>query len=149
MDIKTFRAKSMQEALKLVRQELGPDASVLHTRELNGSLVKRVLFGRKYEVAASSNVNVPSRLPAKIQQGAGSREQGVRTPELAHAPLEASSMAHAPSSVLHPQVAGQLDRLQEMIERLCNQPALAPRHDLPETLFHVFTDMIEAEVDEA
>src|SRR5262249_17336573 len=24
-----------------------------------------------------------------------------------------------------------------------------PRHDLPETLFHVFTDMIEAEVDEA
>ena len=77
MDIKTFRAKTMQEALGLVRRELGPDAAVLHTRELNGSLMRRMLFGRKYEVAASSNVNVPSRLPARMQeQGAGSREQG-------------------------------------------------------------------------
>ena len=32
MDIKTFRAKTMQDALALVRRELGPDASVLHTR---------------------------------------------------------------------------------------------------------------------
>ena len=51
--------------------------------------------------------------------------------------------------MLYHQVAGQLDRLQEMIDKLCSQPALAPRHDLPETLFRVFTDMIEAEVDEA
>ena len=51
--------------------------------------------------------------------------------------------------MLDRQVAGQLDRLQEMIEKLCNQPAPSPQHDLPETLFRVFTDMIEAEVDEA
>lgn len=51
--------------------------------------------------------------------------------------------------MLDRQVAGQLDRLQGLIDKLCSQPALAPRHDLPETLFHVFTDMIEAEVDEA
>jgi flagellar biosynthesis protein FlhF len=42
-----------------------------------------------------------------------------------------------------------LDRLQVMIEKLCSQPALAPKHELPEALFHVFTDMIEAEVDES
>ena len=51
--------------------------------------------------------------------------------------------------MLDPQVAGQLDRLQEMIDKLCSQPTLAPRHDLPETMFRVFTDMIEAEVDES
>lgn len=157
MEIKTFRAKSMQEALKLVRQELGPEASVLHTRELNGGLVRRILFGRKYEVAASSTVNVPSRLPAKLQeQGADplrdypGRGQGARTPEFAHAAMETPhSMYHAPSPVLHPQVAGQLDRLQEMIEKLCSQQSITPKHDLPETMFQVFTDMIEAEVDEA
>jgi flagellar biosynthesis protein FlhF len=151
MEIKTFRAKSMQEALKLVRQELGPDASVLHTRELNGGLVKRVLFGRKYEVAASTTVNVPSRLPASVREhGARSMEHGVRAPEFAHAAMEAPhSMHHAPSPMLHPQVAGQLDRLQEMIDKLCSQQTIAPKHDLPETMFQVFTDMIEAEVDES
>jgi flagellar biosynthesis protein FlhF len=149
MDIKTFRAKTMQEALGLVRRELGPDAAVLHTRELNGGLVRRVLFGRKYEVAASSNVNVPSRLPARMQElGAVGREQGAGGIDLLSPPAP-HSMPQAPSPMLSHQVAGQLDRLQEMIDKLCSQPALAPRHDLPETLFRVFTDMIEAEVDEA
>ena len=35
MDIKTFRAKTMRDALELVRRELGPSAAVLHTREVN------------------------------------------------------------------------------------------------------------------
>ncbi len=145
MDIKTFRAKTMQDALALVRRELGPDASVLHTRELNGTLVRRVLFGREYEVAASSNVNVPSRLPARMREAERAESDVRRTEYREHA----ASVLHAPSSVLDHKVAGQLDRLQEMIEKLCNQPATQPRHDLPESLFHVFTDMIEAEVDEA
>ncbi len=149
MDIKTFRAKTMQEALGLVRRELGPDAAVLHTRELNGSLMRRMLFGRKYEVAASSNVNVPSRLPERMQvQEARSREQGAGRPEFSRAD-SSHSMPHAPSSVLDRQVAGQLDRLQEMIDKLCSQPTQAPKHDLPETMFRVFTDMIEAEVDDS
>jgi len=143
MDIRTFRAKSMQEALQLVRQELGPDASVLHTRELNGGLVKRMLFGRKYEVAASSTVNVPSRLPVAVQERRA--ESGGRRAELFE-----TAVATAPApQMLHPQVAGQLDRLQEMIEKLCSQQTIAPKHDLPETMFQVFTDMIEAEVDES
>jgi flagellar biosynthesis protein FlhF len=145
MDIKTFRAKTMQDALALVRRELGPDASVLHTRELNGTLVRRMLFGRKYEVAASSNVNVPSRLPARMraESSVGSDERRAEYRE------QAVPILHAPNSALDHRVAGQLDRLQEMIEKLCSQPAAQPRHDLPESLFRVFTDMIEAEVDEA
>ena len=63
----------MQQALDLVRHELGPDASVLHTRELNGGLVRRMVFGRQYEVAASTTVNVPSRLPARLQAAGGGK----------------------------------------------------------------------------
>src|SRR5882757_735747 len=66
MDIKTFRAKTMRDALELVRRELGPSASVLHTREVNGGPIGRLVFGRRYEVAASLNANVPSRLPAAL-----------------------------------------------------------------------------------
>jgi flagellar biosynthesis protein FlhF len=160
MDIKTYRAKSMRDALELVRRELGPSAAVLHTRELNSGLVRRMIFGRKYEVAASVGVNVPSRLPDEVS--------GVR--------FQVSENGHAGSYTRHPtpdtrhlsvpqahlevdyrsqyrddfrqQVAGQLDELHAMVEKLCQRAASAPAHDLPEALFHVFTDMIEAEVDE-
>jgi flagellar biosynthesis protein FlhF len=140
MQIKTFRAKTMQQALNLVRHELGPDAAVLHTRELNSGLVRRMVFGRQYEVAAATAVNVPSRLPARLkEQGAGSREQGVNE-------HHAVSTLHAPGSML---LAGQLDRLQEMIENLCERSSTTPQHNLPEAFFHVYTDIIEADVDEA
>ncbi len=63
MDIKTFRAKTMRDALELVRRELGPAAAVLHTREVNSGPLAGCCLGGKYEVAASAAVNVPSRLP--------------------------------------------------------------------------------------
>src|SRR4051812_48078460 len=66
MDIKTFRAKTMRDALELVRRELGPSAAVLRTRELNGGPIGRLVFGRRYEVSASLTANVPSRLPAAL-----------------------------------------------------------------------------------
>ncbi|MEX0586954.1 MAG: hypothetical protein WD176_09930, partial [Pirellulales bacterium] len=47
------------------------------------------------------------------------------------------------------QVAGQLDELHAMVEKLCQRAASGPSHDMPESLFRVFTDLIEAEVDEA
>src|SRR5947208_2721771 len=38
MEVKTYRAKTLQEALSLVRRDLGPTAAVLHTRDLRGGL---------------------------------------------------------------------------------------------------------------
>src|SRR3954462_10824032 len=70
MEIKTFKAKTMRDALELVRRELGPAAAVLHTREVHGGPIGRLVFGRRYEVAASTAVNVPSRLPAEVARGA-------------------------------------------------------------------------------
>lgn len=145
MDIKTFRAKTMRDALDLVRRELGPSAAVLHTRELNSGMLGRLVFGRQYEVAASSAVNVPSRLP-----------EALRAP--VHAYAEASSIqpAHLEGDYrnryrddFRQQVAGQLDELHAMVEKLCQRAVNTPMHDLPESLFAVFTDLIEAEVDEA
>ena len=47
--------------MKLVRAELGPDASVLHTR-LIGSPILGLLGGQMLEVTASDEIEVPSRL---------------------------------------------------------------------------------------
>ena len=68
MHVHTFKARSLTEALRLVRDELGPGASVLETREV-GSLWSRWFVGSQIEVTASADVRVPSRLP-----GAGERE---------------------------------------------------------------------------
>jgi flagellar biosynthesis protein FlhF len=62
MQLHTFKARSLAEALRLVRHELGPDASVLHTREV-GSPLLRMLGGRMIEVTASAELAAPRRLP--------------------------------------------------------------------------------------
>src|SRR5262245_32659823 len=62
MDLRTYRAKSLREAMQLVRAELGDDAAVLHTREVSSGLLR--WFGStEIEVTASREVEVPSRLP--------------------------------------------------------------------------------------
>lgn len=59
----------MREALDKVRTELGPDAAVLHTREVRrGGLVGWITRGRAIEITASDTVNVPSRLPVREQR---------------------------------------------------------------------------------
>ncbi len=51
--------------MELVRAELGPDASVLHTRDISSPIL--ALFGgRTLEVTASDEVDVPSRLPDQM-----------------------------------------------------------------------------------
>ena len=61
MDIRTYRARSLQDAIELVRQDLGPDASVLHTREVKSGALGWVGRGRQIEVTASSAIAAPSR----------------------------------------------------------------------------------------
>jgi flagellar biosynthesis protein FlhF len=145
MDVRTFRAPTMQEALALVRRELGPDAAVLHTRELRGSPWLRWIPGlRQIEVTAALNVNVPSRLATR---------EAARTPAAAYA---AHSQQHAslrPAAgqtrpAFEQQIKGQLDELHSLVADLCRRtqgPGLA---GLPEVLFRVYTDLIDAEVDQ-
>ena len=63
MELRTYRAATMHEALALVRRELGPDAAVLHTREVRSRWLGLLPGPRQIEVTASRGVNVPSRLP--------------------------------------------------------------------------------------
>ncbi len=135
MDLRTYKAATMHEALDLVRCELGPDAAILHTREVRNRRLFGLLRGSRHiEVTASADVHVPSRLqpeehpfPARSTPIMPSQSAAAEVPE---------------------RVQGQLQHLQEMIEQLCRQQHTASGHDLPEELFRVFTDLIECDVDE-
>lgn len=59
MHIKTYRAESVHEALQLVREELGPDAIVLNTRQVRAGSLFGLFSGRRcWELRASADMPV-------------------------------------------------------------------------------------------
>lgn len=60
MDIRTFRAATLQEALEQVRETLGPDAAVLHTRQVKRSRMG-LFSSRLVEVEASVEMPAGNR----------------------------------------------------------------------------------------
>lgn len=132
MELKSFRAKTMQQALELVRQELGPEASVLHTREINSTMLGRLVRGRQVEIVASSTVNVPSRVESNS------------IPAL-HEEIDYRAKYR---SDLGAELSNQLGSLHAMVEQLCADRPDRQQQDLPSGLFEAYTDLIEADVDE-
>lgn len=209
MDIQTFRAKTMPQALALVRSELGPEATILHTREINASLLARFFFGRQYEIAATPSarkeqeaapnnyanlvsssmygrraststiadevhdsaptVPVPSRGTehrARSTQSRPSARGAVREATgRGDAPGTRAATAIAtayrndsgveldfapapnPQSAIRNSQSSDLAQFQSLVAQLKNR-APAPRREMPAALFDVFTDLIEADVEE-
>ena len=70
-DIKTFRAATMQEALELVRVDMGSEAVILHTRQIAR---RRILPWKKpkeeVEITAGLGVNVrPPKARQRLADG--------------------------------------------------------------------------------
>jgi flagellar biosynthesis protein FlhF len=82
-DVRTFRAATMREALDLVRDELGADAVILHTRQVER---RRLLPWRKpleeVEITASQTLDVAPRetRPPRKQQTTPAPEPAARRP---------------------------------------------------------------------
>ena len=67
MNVKKYRAASVQQALQMVRAELGPDAAVLETRELPRNLLSW-FRPRQVEVTAARDVQVAPRVEAPVPE---------------------------------------------------------------------------------
>lgn len=164
MDIRTFRAATLYEALQRVRSELGPDAAVLQTREVPaGGLLNWLRGAKQIEVTASSEVNVPSRLPKRnVAPPASataitppvSAARNVAQPSpaawngaLLSAQDEPARMPLAPPAATGDDVQNKLNNLSMMVNELCRQSRRG-QQELPDTLFRLFTDLIEADLDE-
>jgi flagellar biosynthesis protein FlhF len=143
MELRTYRAATMHEALALVRRELGPDAALLHTRELRNRRWLGLLPGpRQIEVTASCGVNVPSRLASRQHVDQAAAIHGMSSP-----PAVAARQAPAETKLTQ-QVQGQLSTLQAMVKDLCRRSKGDGRGDWPEELFRLFTDLLDAELGE-
>ncbi len=90
-NIQTFRAASLHEALQLVRKALGPDAAVLDVKQGQRSRLFGLLRGDSFvEVAASNEINVPSRLKRREDEESGVQPSYCRE--------DAASLAPAPGA---------------------------------------------------
>ncbi len=139
MEIKTYRAKSMQQALDLVRRDLGPEATVLHTRELNGSLLGRFFVGRQYEIAASNQVQAEHRAMPNVAFEP--------SPQYALAGVEADyRQRYREEFRKHPDQEG--DELQFLSEQFRRPTQSSSLRRTPDALFQMYTDLIEADVEE-
>ncbi len=162
MEIKTFRAKTMPQALALVRDKLGPEAMVLHTRELHASLLGRIFLGRQYEIAATPGKNAATSdvelafRTAEATEPASQFEYSVprtqystRSPQASARGYEPSATPHSPFPIphSHPPLDDHLAEFQSLVEQLRSRAASSQRA-MPPALFDAFTDMIEADIDE-
>ena len=107
MNVRTYRAATMAQALAEVKQELGRDAVILHARPIRrGGFLG---LGRKeaWEVRASASVNVPPRTP-KGDYVSEDRPGGGKTPVAAGARPGAGA----------PEVARDLQDIRHMVQAL-------------------------------
>ena len=130
----------MHEALALVRRELGPDAAVLHTREVRDRWLGMLPGRRQIEVTASQGVNVPSRFKksAAARRPAPVAAVPAAVPQLPPRAAEDAKISH--------QVHSQLSTLQAMMKDLCRRSKGDGQGDWPDELFHLFTELLDAEV---
>jgi flagellar biosynthesis protein FlhF len=150
MEVTTYRAATMHEALTIVRRELGPNAAILHTREVRTSRLFGLLPGqRRIEVTASAGVNVPSRLPkSQAEQTAGAVLSASVQQSNALANNTLSKREGRQRQFDADQVQGQLSHLQAMVKELCRRSEHDNQKDLPEELFRLFTDLIDHDLSE-
>ncbi|MDA8745540.1 flagellar biosynthesis protein FlhF [Rubripirellula amarantea] len=140
MQIKSFRAKTMQQALELVRREFGNEASVVHTREIRRSLIGRVLAGRQVEVVATMGDRLSRSEPAIDVSRPAS------TIRAAHEDLDYRAQYRANMGA---DLADQLGSLQSKVEQLCTSRPEVRTSEMPSGVFEAYTDLIEADVEEA
>ncbi len=130
MRSKTYRAKTMKEALTRVRRDLGGDALILSAREVR----RRRLFGLG-----------PRALVEVIATDTIPREAEVTT-----RPGPVDQIASVSSATLQARVGEQLGRLHAMVEALSKNghiDHLLP--ELPSALVPTYSQLIEADVPEA
>ncbi len=80
-EVRTFKASSMQEALELVRRELGPDAVILHTRQVTRRRLLPWKQRQEVEITAGVDVNVrPPSARARRPPGPTARARTLHPP---------------------------------------------------------------------
>ena len=143
MDVKTYRAKTFQDALQMVQSDLGPDASILQTRQLRSGLVRWLRNTPQVEVTASATIPVPRRLHEGLAETCDSAVDSLRDSDNIPSADRFNYRAQYRSNLYNHEDSGN-----SLVEELSGHQATGAGQRLPETLFQLFSELIDAEVNE-
>lgn len=166
MNVKTFKARTLNDALCLVRDELGPDARILSTGKKPSGLWQRLTGGGSVEVTALQ-AEKPSRTleeatpprhvatiealrhsvnPSGLRMRQPPEHASVETPsQIPHAATDESYRARFRRYATE-EDSGSL--LESMMAQHDHGTLERPANRMPSTLFRLFTDLIDADVDD-
>lgn len=161
MKVRSYRASTLRDALHLVRQDLGPDAAVLGTREVWDGWLRGLLGKRRVEVTALSAINSPRSLtPQPISDSRPSAVPPARRSEIPPAEQEnyrgrlrdglrdstripSASLREQPSACQSPQtVPGRFDQDLGVL------PRCRPTMEFSGALFELYAQLVDAEFNE-
>ncbi|MGQ0634103.1 MAG: flagellar biosynthesis protein FlhF [Planctomycetaceae bacterium] len=168
-EVRTFRAATMQEALAAVRREIGADAVILKTRELPAPRFFRWRAAApQVEVTVGTGVNVrtphallaplpqpgpaaPARIEAPPSRRQPASEARPLRPSAIDLPVPCARPTPAAPQPAETQqqasISRQLSSIQQMVSQLTRE-SWSREDDVPTELFQLYTELIDAEVDE-
>ncbi len=112
LDIRTYRAKTLREAIARVRRDLGPTAAILHCREIRRSTLGKLWHGSGIEVAAAPSLPKPKQLPTTPEPSIKSIP--TESPNLNLVVEDTSSIPEPPKSAL-PSNSALYDETREVL----------------------------------
>jgi flagellar biosynthesis protein FlhF len=164
MTTKTFTAKNMDDALRMVRQQLGPDASVVQSREVSTSGVLRWIYpNRRVEVTAARQPPVVRPTPPRKRRKSSGRQVERQTSNSVTLPAEddqhdvnfaiddAESCAVTDKSISpeHEDLRQKLIDLRSVMQKVQNGPVRLDPASLSAALADLAKRLCIAEVPDA
>jgi flagellar biosynthesis protein FlhF len=147
MNLKTYQAKTMAEALAMVRKDLGNDAVILNTRTLR----KGGLFGvgarQVIEITASKDTSLlnsrkrSGTIPAKPKSTPG-------TTDTSTAKQDGTVIAAQRVSLAESQMQKELQLVKQMVAELVRENRRTQHPSVPEELYTTYTALLNQEVAE-
>src|SRR5690349_5192679 len=137
MNVKTYQASSIAEAVAKVKQDLGPTAVILHTRSFKRGGIMGVGARTVVEITAGTNVNAAARKKSAVRtiggaarSAGGGRESGgtavLDAPADRH-PLKVVYNAHRLARVAE---SGLNTSTRELAATVLKEPAFELRNEI-------------------
>ena len=139
MQIKRFRARDMTTALRMVKDELGPEAVILSTREMKD----RGELGPMVEVTAGVGYNRPTA-PVQAMKAYG------REPETKKETKPEPKNEEKPAPRIEPALKGLeggLAEIKELLLDLTYRSTLSDRYRSRTSLVRLYRRLLDSEVD--
>jgi flagellar biosynthesis protein FlhF len=154
MDLRTFQAATMSEALAQVKTSLGPTAVILHTRTFRRARWLGLRRQNIVEVTAGRGLNVgdrsPRRQPPRNNRISAASPAVINgSPSLARTPAEAGRQllqSPAAQSAVLLGMTQEINGLKSMLKDLVVETRSRNCPNVPEELFEYYSHLIQNQV---